>query len=288
MKFAQRMLSGVVAGMCLMSAMAQPQPPPGGMPNRGASRLRANEERQKETGPAYAQLYTVPEEILAGKAKEWLEAQAKALDGIPLSKRHEERLRDVFSASLAVRVGRLDAGEWGKKLYGEDTVARQVYDALGRIHNGEVAALPVLIDAVPEGEKVGAGWVFMAYGLRTAAEELAVAPDPMSVPILTFAGGSFGFLVSPEIKEEMKNMPQIVRIPVAAQEPIADAILAAKGGPAWQTYCASVQKYLHVFLGSMSSNNRTRPLAKLLVGLCTDPQVKQTYLRELKDVVAEP
>lgn len=284
MKLAQRMLSGVVAGMCLMSAMAQPQPPPGGM----ASRRRANEERQKETGPAYARLYTVPEEITTGKAKEWLEAQAKALDGIPPGKRHEERLRDVFSASLAVRAGRLDAGEWGKKLYGEDTVARRVYDALGRIHNGEVAALPVLIDAVPEGERIGAGWVFMAYGLRTAAEELAVAPDAMSVPILTFAGGSFGFPVSPEIKEEMKNMPQIVRIPVAAQEPIADAILAAKGGPAWQTYCASVQKYLHVFLGSMSSNNRTRPLAKLLVGLCTDPQMKQTYLHELKDFVAEP
>ena len=141
MKFAQRMLSGALAGMCLMPAMAQPKPPPGGMPTRGAIRLRANEERQKETGPAYAQLYTVPEEILAGKAKEWLEAQAKALDGIPLGKRHEERLRDVFSASLAVRTGRLDAGEWGKKLYGEDTVARQVYDALGRIHNGEVAAL---------------------------------------------------------------------------------------------------------------------------------------------------
>jgi len=267
MKFAKRMLSGALAGMCLMSAMAQPKPPP------------------PVTALAYSKLYTVPEEILAGKAQEWLETWAKAQDGIPLSKRHEGRLYDVFSASLAVRLGGLDAKEWGRKLYGEDTVARHVYDALGRIHNGEFAALPVLVDAVPEDEMIGGGWRLVAHGLQTAMPRIGEASLPQAVHILTYAGMPFRLQRTEGDAAALKNLPRVDTLPADVGDKIVDVILAAEGGPAWQNYCRTTELFLRQFMAH--GQFRSRPTARLLIGLAENPEWKRRYFGELKRFVPE-
>lgn len=267
MKFAQRLLSGAVAGMCLVPAMAQLQKPP------------------PKTALVYSQLYTVPEEILAGKAQEWLEAWAKAQDGIPLSKRHEERLYDVFSASLAVRTGRLDAKEWGRKLYGEDTVARQVYDTLGRIHNGEFAALPVLVDAVPEEELIGGGWRLVAHGLQTAMPRLGEASCPQAVHILAYAGSPFRVQTGGTATPMHKGIPWVKTVPDDVGEKIADAILAAEGGAVWQKYCRSLE--LHLRMCVEYGYFRSRPAARILIALAETPEWRHKYFTQLKQYVPE-
>jgi hypothetical protein len=237
------------------------------------------------TAPVYSHVYEVPQEIQGGKAADWLAAYEKTVAGIPVGMRHRERLREVFSATLAVRVARLDAGEWGKKLYGDGTVARQVYDVLGKILAGDATALPVLVDTVPADEKIGGGWGLMANGLYHAKDELGDKVAARAPHILVLASMPFPVYLPKEERDTFRKggFLNVFRSPDETMQPITEAIGKAKGGQAWQTYRQRLSRYLM----SCISNRmiKTRSMAKLALDLADDPRQKNIVARSLRELL---
>ena len=237
------------------------------------------------TARVYAGPYTVPKEILAGKSGEWLQACGTRLADVPMAERYQGRLIEVLNAALAVRVGGEDAGKWGRTLYGQHTVARGVYEALGRALADDMKALPALIDAVPLEEGIGTGWRTAGRVLRRSVPKLGGKVTDEGASILIYAG--YPYMGTRGHSPIHAGTLDLARTPEIVQQAMVSVILETKGKIAWQNYRRQLGQVLFeqaprvqlvLRRGTARDMAVTRPLAQVAMGLCTD-RLKSQHMR---------
>jgi hypothetical protein len=256
----------LLAGLLALGALpagAQPQP----MPGPGARR---------NVGPSPYDGYAVPAEILAGKAADWLAAEATAAAVLPAEQRHVKRVDRLLSAAVAAKAVGQDAGPaWGSKTYGDGTAAAKAFAGFTELLDGKVDNLMALAAALA-GENLQGGWRDLALGLRQASganEGKLINPQAVLALYLLglpYPGGS---------KDKDNSAIAALRFfgsaPAESQKAVADAVLKGKAEPACQEY---LTRLLPGFLESMFRNFQSQPpsaeLGRLMVELTDDPRSK--------------